>query len=99
MKGFLDTTRDDILVQAVEDCYRELYKACEPPQDYDDLVRRQNGGEEIDPNNYEVSFEIQEDIIEHFKYLYNISSKREEYSFNMAIYLGCGPKTKHDEEE
>ena len=93
-------TRHQMLLDAVMDCYRELYKKATPSADFDELVANaplnERGQKVIDFNAYKLDRFTYEDIVEkHIKR--NKLKNYEAKSFRIEMYLGCGPTTKIDD--
>jgi hypothetical protein len=85
---------------AILDCYRELYRASEPPGDFDYLMEHAEEDpvlhlKKIPFQDYEIEEEKFEEILQ--KYLEDKDLKlteREKKGFSFHIYLGCSPRYK-----
>ena len=78
------------------DCYRELFANSDPKGDFYELVANakvnDSGQKEIPFNDYEISRELFESILD--KHASKIYPKWSRTAFKNAIYLGCSPKWK-----
>jgi hypothetical protein len=85
---------------AIMNCYREMYKASEPPADFDKLIENapvdeRTGGRIIPYQDHEIEEEVFNQILE--KYMTDEKlklTKREKERFSVTIYLGCSPRFK-----
>jgi hypothetical protein len=77
--------------------YRELFKQSDPSGDFDLLVENaeidEQGRKHIPYNDYVIDLEEMDKIIETILRKYRIPVWRRP-SYRFAIYLGCSPKTK-----
>ena len=81
----------------IHDTYVELYKNAEPQADFDELLINaeinERGQKVIPFMDYEISDAVMSEIMDAFKKEYHMS-KRDQYMYDVAILLGCSPKTK-----
>jgi hypothetical protein len=86
------------LDKAVMHCYRELYANSEPPASFDQLMEdaptNEMGQKVIDYMAYSIDEELFVKIIKDTISLYKIKSPKLKRDFEVAMYLGAGPKFK-----
>ena len=94
MKGKID--------KAMWHCYRQLYAHANPPANFDELVEKakinDRGQKEIDFMSYELDEDVFEEILNQTMKDFKIP-KHQRQPFKIAIYLGCSPKTKKNEDK
>lgn len=84
--------------KVLHETYELLFKASEPSVDFNNLVENasinERGEKEIPFMDYEIDEDVMSGIMESQvkKYKMKPYDKR---GFNIAIYLGCSPKTKY----
>lgn len=90
------------LNSAIMHCYRELYANSEPPANFDKLMKEapmnEAGQKVIDYMAYSIDEELYVKIVNDAMNLYKIKSPRLRKEFEVAMYLGAGPKFKRKEE-
>jgi hypothetical protein len=88
------------LNEATLECYKRLYAASMPSADFNELVANatigKDGRKNIPFMDYEILQEDMDKIIKDIMREYKIPKW---YGFSVGIYLGCSPKTRHNEKE
>jgi len=92
--------REKRVDEAIMNCYREMYKASEPPADFDELIENapideRTGGKIVPYQDHEIEEEVFNQILE--KYMTDEKlklNKREKERFSVTIHLGCSPRYK-----
>lgn len=87
-------TRVERLKNLVLDTYRELYKNCTTPVDFDELVENATVDEEgkkvIPYDKYYIPKALYNEIVDRNMNKMRLT-KQEKTSFRFEMYLGCGP--------
>lgn len=93
--------RKEVLMDAIFDCFRNMYKASTPSGDFDELMANapinERGQKDIPFMDYEISSQEYDKILDMFlndKKLKMTTLERK--AFSQAIHLGCSPKTKRE---
>lgn len=93
--------RKEVLMDAIFDCFRNMYKASTPSADFDELMANapinERGQKDIPFMDYEISSQEYDKILDMFlndKKLKMTTLERK--AFSQAIHLGCSPKTKRE---
>jgi len=87
---------------AMWECYRTLYKASDPPANFDDLMRdapvNEHGQKVIDYMAYEISMEDYNEIVNETIKEFKIKPKYRADVFRQTMAFGATPKFKRDDE-
>lgn len=84
--------KEEKLKKVVEECYKRIFEASNPPADHDELVKKHEDGH--DPYwflNYEIDKGVMDGIIEDVSNEYKIKDKRSRQLVKNTIYLGYSP--------
>lgn len=90
----MNRTRRDIIAQIIKECLNELYLNSTPSISLDEIEELYKNGTYSEKNphymHHYLSQEEQKDIIEHFKYIYNLSDQWNENISLIYDYLEKG---------
>ena len=76
-------TRDKVLAQGIEECYRAMYSVARPKVDYDELVKLHKEGKEDEKHpfyrQYYIPNDLHNEILDEYRYAYGADSTWYDY--------------------